>query len=286
MIEALDSLNIEKLIDAMYQKELEIPMMDHIAREEVEEQILGQLQALKIWFKGREGRPSEYTNLMMQTDQMITKITGLIYYFGQEIHQYQSRKKDYIHLAKWFAQAKSLEEAQKMYSGVFGLERTRHYYVSEGSDATSMRDNSWDLKAGTLFMRERGKNARIERKAKSFVLNVEEQQKQLAQYRQEIATHRQQIEQYFHEGTIDFSKMKQLDTASRKVFLKWISQAVATHVPRGSNQQTKLQIIQKIVTELDFEVEIQIDLQTRIQVACEDGILEMPQVIIERRENG
>lgn len=285
VIEKIDSLNIEKLIDGMYQKELEIPMMDYISREEVEEQVLGQLQALKIWFKGREGRPSEYTNLMMQTDQMITKITGLIYYFGQEIHQYQSRKKDYIHLAKWFAQAKSLEDAQKMYSGIFGLERTRHYCVSEGSDATSMRDNSWQLKPGTLFMRKRGKNARIERKAKSFVLNMAEQQKQLAQYRQEITAHRQQIEQYFHEGTVDFSKIKQLDAASRKVFLKWISQAVATHVPKGVANQTKQQITQKIVTELDFEVEVHVDLNTRIQVACEDGIIEMPQVMIERRGN-
>lgn len=284
MIEELEQLDLTLLVDGMYEKELEIPMMDDVSREEVEEQVLGELQALKIWFKGQESRSSEYSNLMEQTDQMITKVTGLIYYFGQEVHQYQSRKKDYKHIAKWFAEAESLAEAQKMFSGIFGLAHTRHYFVSEGSDATSTRENSWELQPGILFMRERGRNARLERKAKSFTIDVAEQQRQVEIYRKDLEQQRKQVEKYFRAGVLDFSQLKNLDSSSRKVFLKWMSQAMSTYVPDSMQTLQNSEIRQKITTELDFEVIVSIHLKERIRVSCEDGDIEMPKVKIERED--
>ncbi len=280
-IKGLLAVDQEELIDGLYQKELEIPTFDGITREEVTEQVLGEFEALKNWFTGTSDRPSEYDNLMMQTDQMITKITGLIYYYGQEIHQYQSRKKDYLHLAKWFAEAESLVEAQKMYAGIFGLDHTRHYFVSEGSDATSTRENSWELTPGILHLSKRGRGARKEYRAQSFKVDRQIQKEKLADYQAEVAAHRQQIDQYFVEGILDFSQVRELDRASRQVFLKWISKAVATQAPK---KHLKHQLIeQRIVTELDFEVVVTIYPGERITVACEDGDLEMPRVVMERR---
>lgn len=281
VIRDLDQVDQKVLIEGMYQKEQEIPMMDGMTQEEVTEQISGELQALKIWFVGDADRPSEYDNLMQQTDQMITKVTGLIYYYGQEIHQYQSRKKDYIHLAKWFYQAENLEEAQKMYAGVFGLDHSRHYFVSEGSDATNNRENSWSLTPGKLFLSKRGRDARTERKAKSFTLKKKQQQKQLQEFRQQQLIYRQKIESYFKDDRVQFSILENLDSTARKVFLKWISTAIATHVP--AQKETKTVLTQKISTELDFEVEVTIDRSKRIHVMCEDGQLEMPDVTIQRR---
>lgn len=281
VIEQLEHIDQTKLIDEMYQKEQEVPMMDVTTREEVEEQTLGELTALKNWFIGTSDRPSEYDNLMLQTDQMITKITGLIYYFGQEIHQYQSRRKDYIHLAKWFYQAESLDEAHKMYGGIFGLDHSRHYFVSESSDATSNRQNSWDLTPGTLFLSNRGRGARQERKAQSFTLDVEKQQQLLAEHQEQVAKHRNEIEGYFKEDVLDFSKVERLDSRSRKVFLKWISTAIATYA--STSKMTDDCITQVIATELDFTVKVSINLHERIVVSCEDGHLEMPKVTMKRR---
>lgn len=280
LVAELDQLDKEKIIEGMYQKEQEVPMMDGMAREEVAEQVTGEFQALKNWFLGTSSRPSEYENLMAQTNQMISKITGLIYYFGQEIHQYQSRKKDYLHLAKWFYQAENLEEAQKMYGGIFGLEHSRHFFVSEDSDATSNRENSWEIEASKLFLSKRGRGARQERKSLSFMLNKEYQTQKIKEYQAEVDKQRQRIESYFVNDVLDFSALTKLDQQSRKVFLKWISNAIAMHTPEKVIKGRK--IIQTIATEFDFETEIYIDSSERITVLCEDGTLEMPKVMMKR----
>ncbi|GAA4062475.1 TIGR02677 family protein [Amphibacillus indicireducens] len=281
VIEKLSQIDRDKLIDQMHQKEQEVPMMDGVSRAEVEEQILGELTALKLWFIGTSDRPSEYDNLMLQTDQMITKITGLIYYFGQEIHQYQSRRKDYLHLAKWFNRAENLAEAHQMYGGIFGLDHSRHYFVSESSDATSNRQNSWELEPGTLFLSNRGRGARQERKARSFSLDHDKQRELLEVHQEQLTRHRQQIDHYFNDNVLDFSKVESLDSRSRQVFLKWISTAIATYA--SAHKLADDVITQMVATELDFTVDVSIHRHERIIVTCEDGNLEMPKVTMTRR---
>lgn len=276
VIKKLKHINQEQLIEEAYQKEQEIPAMNGMSREEVAEQIQGELAALSHWFIDSPDRPSEYDNLLKQTDQMISKITGLIYYFSQEIHQYQSRKKDYRHLATWFAKADSLKQAQEMYAAIFGIDHTRHYFVTEASEASSKRENSWELAPAILSLNNRGKGSRIDRKVSSVRLNHTVQIEQMQQYQQEVMQRQQKIKNYFHENVLDFREVKELDAASRKVFLKWISQAIATKQTVGKAEQTQYQ--QVIATEFDFTVVVTVSQVERVIVPCEDGSLEMPAV--------
>lgn len=280
VIKKLSTIDEQVLVAGLYLKEQEVPMFDGITELEVANQVNGEMNALHDWFIGNGQRLSEYDNLMEQTNQMIAKITNLIYYFGQEIRQHQSRKKDYLHLAKWFAQVDDLPEAQKMYAGIFGLEHSRHFYVTEGTEATNNRENSWELVPGIIFLNRRGRGARQERKATSFKMNVTAQAEELEKYRQKILAQSERIDSYFDSGRLDFSTLDRLDAASRQMFLKWISGAIATQVPNRRNEEKKLQ--QTIMTELDFEVKVQIDLSQQIIVECVDGQLTMPYVMMER----
>lgn len=281
IVKQLSEVDQAPLVEWLYQKELEIPTFDGMSEAEVAEQVAGEFSALKNWFIGSVERPSEYDNLMYQTDQMIAKITGLIYYYGQEVHQYQSRKKDYLQLAKWFAQTDELERAQEMYAGIFGLDHTRHFFVSESSNATNNRSDSWILDPGTLLLGPRGQGSRAKTEAKSITIDHERQRAKIEEYQAQLARNQQKIEQYFEAGVLDFSRIKQLDRASRQVFLKWISKAMALQLPSQVKTQTLIE--HKIVTELAFEVMVRIDMSVRIQVPCEDGLLEIPQVIMERK---
>ncbi|MGC6768955.1 TIGR02677 family protein [Enterococcus sp. LJL51] len=282
VVKKISTIDQQTLITGLYLKEQEVPILDGRTESEVAEQVSGEMAALYSWFIGSDQHPSEYDNLMDQTNQMIAKITNLIYYFGQEIRQYQSRKKDYLHLAKWFALTDDLAESQKMYAGIFGLEHSRHFYVTEGTDATNNRENSWDLMPGTLFLNKRGRGARQERRASSFKMNGTAQLEEQEKYRQQVLRQRERIEGYFEAGLLDFSKIDSLDAASRQMFLKWISGAIATLVPNRQTVGGKLR--QSIMTELDFEVMVQIDLSKHIIVECEDGQLTMPSVMMERVE--
>ena len=281
LVMALEKIDKTPLVEWLYQKELEIQTFDGMNQAEVAEQVAGEFLALKNWFAGSSERPSEYDNLMYQTDQMIAKITGLIYYYGQEVHQYQSRKKDYLQLAKWFGQTNQLEQAKKMYAGIFGLDHTRHFFVSEASQATNNRSESWALEPATLLLGPRGQRRRAKSEEKRIIIDHERQLTKMQEYQMKLAEEQQKIGQYFENDRLDFSQIKQLDRTSRQVFLKWISKAMALQLPSQVKEQTVIE--HRIMTELDFEVMIHIDMAIRIQVSCEDGLLELPQVTMERK---
>lgn len=281
VVEKLPQVNRESLIKGLYDKEQEVPTLDGMTEAEVGEQVAGEFEALHNWFIASGSHPSEYDNLMEQTNEMIAKITNLIYYFGQEIQQYQSRKKDYLQLAKWFAQAEDLAQAQKIYAGIFGLEHSRHFYVSEGTTATNTKEVSWDLEPSKLLLNKRGRGLVMERKASSFKMNLAEQLKQQEKFRRKITQQRKKINSYFKKGILDFAQVRKLDAESRQVFLKWISSAIASQAPERQKRGDTLS--QLIPTELDFTVKVKIDRSRQIVVDCTDGKLTMPHVIMERR---
>ena len=168
-----------------------------------------------------------------------------------------------------------------MYAGIFGIDHTRHFFVSEASNATSNRSESWALEPGTLLLGPRGQGVRVKNEAKSIKIDHERQLVKIQEYQEKLADEQQKINQYFENGLLDFSKVSLLDRTSRQVFLKWISKAMAMKLPSQVKEKTIIE--HKIVTELAFEVTISIDMSIRIQVVCEDGMLEMPQVIMERK---
>lgn len=260
----------EVLVDLLWQKELEKPTFEEVKREEIAEQFYGEIRALVQWFVAEGDRQSEYQSLMSQTEQMITKITGLIYYFGQELQQYRSRKMDYLQIARWFHEAESLNEVKKQYAAIFGMEHTRHFFVAQPSEATSTKENSWELEPAKLVVEKRGRGSRKERKASSFRSNSAEQKEQIAVYLAKEKERKEKIMSYFSGDLLDFQQIEELDSQSRRMFLQWISKAVAT---KSSS----------VDTGLDFKVEIELDFMHRIQVTCEDGLLEMPAVVMRRR---
>lgn len=280
VIPKLEYVNKERIIDQLYGEKNSIPLMDEIPRQEISEQVYAEFAAIKNWFRGTGSRPSEYENLMTQTNEMINKITSLIYYYGQEINQYQSKKKDYMQIANWFYQAGSLENAQEIYAGVFGLDHTRNYYVSEGNDRTSNRQNSWDLAPSKLVLSKRDRGARRERRASNFSIDHEKQKKIIQKHEEEIRNRKSKVESYFTENRLIFSQIEKLDSYTRRTFLDWIHEAISNHDATLTSLPIRLQ--ENISTKYNFDVDIYIDFSQRISVQCDDGLLEMPAVIMKR----
>lgn len=268
-VEEISTMDSEPMIESLYQKELEKPQFDEIKKSEIAEQVRGEITAIYNWFIGSSARSSEYDSLMRQTEQMISKITGLIYYFGQEMHQYRSRKKDYIKIAEWLNQAETIPEAQKMYAGIFGLEHTRHYYIPEVSEATSTKEDSWELLPAKLHLGQRGRGRTTETRARAFSIDSQKQYEQMATYLKQETKRKERVLSYFKDDFLDFEKIQTLDSVSRQIFLRWISSSLAT-------------ASEYIMTEFDFSVTIHLEKEHRINVSCEDGVLEMPAVTMKK----
>lgn len=279
ILNKLLQLDFTPLVQALWEKEKARPVMEQILEEEVATQFSGELKALQRWFLGTETRTSEYDNLMAQTNQMIAKMTSLIYYFGQESKQYQSRKKDYLHLATWFAATSSLADAQKMFAGIFGLAHGRNLYVTAPSEATNVRENSWELAPAVLNLTKRSQGGARLGKAVAVTLDSAAKAERQARYFKELAAKKEKIMTYFQGDCLDFTQIPPLDSASRRVFLRWIAQAVA--VARKNASAGK--ITHRYRTELDFDVQITLDLQREITILCTDGKLQMPYTVMERK---
>ena len=115
---------IEKIVE--YQKR--IPRLEEVAitTDELVVKWLDSWNSMKEWFLGIDGETSELHQLQEKTNETIRKLTRFAQRLGEKYQNLRSRKKDYLHLAAWFAELDSLEEAHKLSSAVFGVFHTKH----------------------------------------------------------------------------------------------------------------------------------------------------------------
>lgn len=66
---------------------------------------------IRQWFVQSSGHPSQYQILQERTNKTIRNITANIRRIGERNRRKLSRKKDYLHVAKWFLDAQSIDEA-------------------------------------------------------------------------------------------------------------------------------------------------------------------------------
>ena len=264
-----DSTTQNNIINALYHREKKIPRFadDQITIKQKEKQFLGELKALSAWFIDTPTRVSEYQMLMTQTNQIIAKLTSLIYFFGQELKQYQSRRQDYLKIADWFMTSENLQKAHEIYAAIFGMTKTRHFHAPSPSEAAGIKDDIWQLSPSELELNKRGRMGNQTRKTSVFSLDKAKQWKNLQNYLAAEQAQNKKIRAMVKNDKIDFSEIDDLDSNIRKIFLKWISLSIAN--------------CQGIVnTEFGYQVKIIIDQTIRITVKSIDGTLEMPHVLI------
>ena len=271
-IERIDQEKFVAIAKASYEKnQLRSFGQNEETEEEMLQRIKGQYQALLYWFKDTEEKASTYQNMMEQTQIMIGKITDFARYYGSELKQYRSRKKDYLKIAQWFMQESDLKQAHKMFAGIFGLQHTRHFYVPESLQSTSNRDDLRDLAPAVLSLGTRGRGARSERKSKPVKFDLELQKQQQKEYLEKQEAQKQQVLQYFDGNKLDLKAVKVMDKKTRGIILKWIS--------RGYYSSKHL-----LQTEYGFMVRLHIQNDGSIVLKGEDGDLQMPHIVIERME--
>ncbi len=119
------------LAERLADYELSIPHLDERpGREQVINTYKEQWQVLKTWFLGDEFRESDLLYLQNATNETIRRLTRFAQRLGESRHNLRSRRMDYLHLAKWFANSVSLAEAHLLSACVFGVFHTRHFWLS------------------------------------------------------------------------------------------------------------------------------------------------------------
>src|SRR5690625_1761882 len=147
LLKAIDVSTLHPFLKQVITHQQHVPRFEDIQLDEEEliQTELDKWQSLSIWFLGNELRESELDMLQIRTNEQIRRITRVVQRLGERHHYFRSRKKDYLHLAKWFDSLSNVSEAHELSSVVFGVFHTNHLF-SDHVPTDDIYTSIWDEK--------------------------------------------------------------------------------------------------------------------------------------------
>ncbi|TQS75901.1 TIGR02677 family protein [Ornithinibacillus gellani] len=260
---------LETIFQLVVDKEKKIPStaLNGFDEKGLRIEFFGIWQSIRAWFISDDNKTSEYSSLIKQTTYAISKMTRMIQRFSDRRQQYQSRKKDYIKLAKWFYQCEELDEVHRLSAIMFGAAHTKHFYA-DPLETSNKHSDLWEVAPSHHQTEPRIRAYRTRTKAASFQRKSTAKRELLEGILEERAVLENQMKGLIQDQKIDLGIHQTVPIAIRKVFLRWLSLTY---------QQEK----RAISTEFGFQVKTIIYPERRIKLESEDGILTMPHVVFE-----
>ena len=217
---------------------------------------------MREWFMGTDYRESELSVLSKETVDTIRRITKFAQRLAEQRQVSRSRKAEYLHLAYWFSQVGTKEEADCLSAIVFGPAGGRHFYAEsrEMEDMNSHIEEEpptrIELKPRVSTYRERQRQVPINEHGhdKDAVREAYlDEQRKLVNTINDLAS----------DGVIDFADLPVLSREVRQILLGWVAKALHRNPVR---------------TELGTMVELIYDKENHdsIVLQCEDGDFSMP----------
>lgn len=260
----LSGQGMEPVFETIIQHKLSIPRLEDtgLSKEKLLEEHVQLWHSLCHWFLGAPNQQSELEMLQLQTNEMIRRITRYVQRIGERHQNFRSRKKDYLHLAKWFTNLEELEEAHRLSSVVFGTLETRHLF-SQGAPTEDIYSDIWDEKPVEITIKPRTNRYREKTKPGAIIGNQAEKEAMKKLYLKQIEEEKQLIEKYMTNGRIQISELPVIEPYVRKMLLTWIGKSMTSKE-------------QKVKTDFGMAVKVHLHNENRVTLRAEDGDLVMP----------
>ncbi|GAB3798032.1 TIGR02677 family protein [Virgibacillus kimchii] len=223
-------------------------------------------RSIKDWFLGNEHGESEYEMLQQRTTESIRRITRVVQRLGERHQHFRSRKKDYLHLAKWFDALENIEEAHELSSVAFGVFHTRHFHIDH-TPTENIYADVWDEQPMQHETKPITRNYREKTRPGAITSNQQKKEEMKKRYLEEKQQERKLIEQYIHGNEIRVEELPKVEPHVRKLLLSWLGKAMVR-----KDRTIKTELGRKVRVVLHGE---------RITLTSEDGMLEMPNVTFQ-----
>ncbi|OSX54557.1 TIGR02677 family protein [Anoxybacillus ayderensis] len=263
LLEDLPEDGVRRFIEEVVAYQLAIPRFEGavFSREQLTEEKLDTWRSLKEWFLGRNGHESELSFLQKQTNEAIRRMTRVVQRLGERHHHFRSRKKDYLHLAKWFSSLETVEEAHKLSAVVFGCFHTKHI-VAENDATENMYRDIWEEQPTEWLVKPRVRHYREKKKPEAMIDRRKEKEETMTAYLAEKQQEEEELAQLIDDGKIVLQELLIVAPHIRKTLLGWIAKAM------GREDR----IVQ---TENGWKVKV-VQREGTITLEAEDGMLMMP----------
>ncbi|MFB5763617.1 TIGR02677 family protein [Paenibacillus medicaginis] len=221
--DTLRELFLERVADG----ELNKPRVEDVPDKEalLEELRQGWLN-IRRWFLGEGNMPSELTLLERATKDAIARIVRSAIRIQERKRSGLSRKKELEHLARWFADAESMDDAHRLAAFAFGLFPTRHLQGEDLRDSDRADMSSWEERPMVCTLRSRSRKRGERHQSEPVKDNEERKQREKEAFRLRQAEEWAMIESMLQKGSVSISELGEISAKERLRLLQWIGRCI------------------------------------------------------------
>lgn len=262
----------KRILELVIKSEMEIPRPASEFRDNLEEyikeNIIGNWNSLKRWFISEQNKPSECSQVMEVTNEVIRKIIQNAALIVQIQNLGVSRKNDYETYMKLFMECADLEEAHKLSAHLFGIQNVQHYKVNAPRFTDNINSSVYEEEPSKYLLKPHTRVYKPRIEKEGFTSKSLEKLAQRNQYLKQIEEERQMVMKYIKNNRLDIETINEcISERTRTTLLRWISAANTTSTKEGQTEYgQKYKLIRK---------------DSLCVLHCEDGDLKMPGYIFE-----
>lgn len=265
---------IDEILDKVYLAQSKVVRIDkldvEISEKERKERNLGKWINFKRWFIGDKTHISEVINIEEKTNEIIRKITRIANQIAESKGNANVKKAEYKKIAEMFCNTKTLDEAHKLSSLVFGVMNTRHLKGDFQRETDSINSKLSEEKPNEIIVKPRIREYKEKRERVAIENKSIKKQEQIELYLKIQEERKNALQKYIIDDRIEFANLPgMIESDVRKSLLKWISNAI-----QSKTYEAKTEDGSTVIVHLPKNNE-------RCILRCEDGDLEMPAFILE-----
>lgn len=261
---------IQKIIKLQTEHDEKKPTFTKQSSQETAGRITETWKHIRDWFIDQEGRDSEYTNLIAQTNEAMSRVTSIIQTITESNQQHRSRSKDYLQIASWYQsivdsasdEEAKLSDANKLSSLLFSFGKTRHVQAA-AMNVTNQLDELWKMEVPKAELTSKSRKNRARVVNKPFVKDPEKQAQVRLAYQKKQQETRAMWNKYLEGGSLQLSNIHELPIEMRHDLIRYFSSAMVASDHR-------------VATKLGWVFEVKIDRKRLVTVQFSDGYLTMP----------
>ncbi len=269
LLQSVSTEQLKPFIQQIIIHQQQVPRFEDVGLDE-KELIKNQEEtwrSLYVWFIGNEQSESELDLLQIRTNEQIRRITRIVQRLGERHHYFRSRKKDYLHLAKWFDSLADIKEAHELSSVVFGVFHTRHLF-SDHVPTDDIYTDVWEETPVEHETKPRVRNYREKTRPGAIISQQKRKEEARKEHLQNKQLEQKTLEKYMTGNTIKLEELPIVEPYVRKMLLSWVGKAMSKKD-------------RKFKTEYGRLVKVTMNKDERVTLYGEDGDIEMPAVTFQ-----
>lgn len=275
--EYVNEVNIEDLkilFNKIAQYEMTIPRIDYVVSEsDVYEKCMGRWKSIYNWFVGEENE-SEVNRISDITVEIIRKITRYAQQIGEMHNISANRKEEYRHIANIFSKCNDLNEAHCLSAMIFGVETSLHLKDLNPRETESIDSSVYEETPTFIALDSYARKNTIKNERVPAIDYALEKQIQKLQQLEKMSEDEKLIRSYINNNCINFEKLPQITSYTRKILLTWLSRGLSNKHHRARTEWGDYYMIDTSNKKICI-------------IQCDDGQFTMPafKIIFESEEN-